>query len=620
MALLPIPVWTVPPDWATNVVEDLEWLTGVFGSVSGAEQRQKLRLSPRRSFEFTVTAMDVWRTYLDALLSATVQDKFYLPVWTEVSSLTAAASLDDTVINVRGSRTELTAAGVLILRGDAPYEYALVEVTSVSAIGDNTQFMLADPLEFDWQRGTRVHPVVVARLTQQPQYTRLSDDVAQAALRFDLVQANDWSGAITVPTYRDFPVMEIETNESDTQGGSYFRLMDTVDNAVGIPFRRDLAGMGFPIINSVNFVYGRADNEALRSLLYSLQGRLAAFWTVFPSSDFKIHAPFLSSDTQITVKRNGFTDLGGPTVGRQDIRIKLRDGTSIYRRVVSSSILGDGITERLVLDSAFGVDATPREVARISFMALARLDQDLVQLTHMTDSDGTCSVSFAIKAVPDLRTGDDWFPPPFPLSNEGDCGPTVPGRMWVRRNNGLWNNDPAANPSFGDGGIDISILGGPIWPAAGMDTGFFGGGPQTTNFGGSPFHDTVPPRAAAWGVVATWNPSDASSGITLSGGNLTLSGGGEETGKCVRATSSSSSQFGLRYYEVTMTALSQGLIYGFANAAFNLEQGSGVNGAPDFAGVRGDGAIIVNGGSAGAIGALSPGDTLSLVVYTGAGI
>lgn len=631
MALLPIPVWTVPPDWASPVSEPLEWLTGVFASRTGAEQRQRLRLSPRRSFEFTVTAFGVWRTYLDALLSTTFQNKFYLPVWHEVSRLVSAASSGDVWITIQGSRIEFVNAQVVILRGDAPYQYELVEVTSVTTVGDNIQLNLPGPLNFDWQRGTRVHPVVPARLAQQPQYTRVSDNAVQTSVRFDVTMENDWPDTVDLPEYRDFPVMEFQTNEADTQSGSYFRLADTIDNQVGIPYHRDVGGFNFPIVNSANFVHGRQDGEALRALLYTLQGRLAPFWSVLPQADFKIRLPFLSGDTEIVVERSGFTDLGGPVEGRQDIRIKLHDGTSIYRRILSSTIRGDAITERLVLDSALGVEAAPREVTRISFMALARLDQDTIELSHVTDGDGVCNVSFAIKGVPTLRTGEDWFPPPFPLNEFGDCGPTVPGRFWARRNDGLWNNDPAADPSIGTGGVDVSSIEGPLYPLGTANTGLFAGQLHTFNFGGSPFAETVPLRAAAWGVTTTFNSSDKGANVILETGNLSFSLQSEVTGEGVRATSNSSTQFGLRYYEVvypgtvtsadivwkdTPPAMSQDSFAGFANSAYDVSGSSLAHSVV----VNKDGSILVNGLFSGiSVGSIAVGDTISLLVYTGSG-
>ena len=47
-------LWQVEPDWTNGITETLEWKTDILQSYSGAEQRIARRLSPRRTFEFTI--------------------------------------------------------------------------------------------------------------------------------------------------------------------------------------------------------------------------------------------------------------------------------------------------------------------------------------------------------------------------------------------------------------------------------------------------------------------------------------------------------------------------------------------------------------------------------------
>lgn len=620
MALLSIPVWTIPPDWADVVNEYLEWKTNVFTSTVGAEQRQGIRLSPRRALEYVVRPTGAWRTYYDALISSAFQVDFYNPLWHDVAYLNAAVAPGDLVLTVRDIRVEMALAKVLFIQGETPYDYEILEVTSVATVGGNTQFTLADtsPIVNTWKRGNRILAAAPGMLTTQPSFDRLSDGAYQSTVRFDLVQANDWPHTPTLPTYRDFPVVEFATNDGDPQSGSYFRYSVTLDNSVGIPFRKDFGGINFPSFLNTNFVSGRVATDDLRSLLYMFSGRQASAWIVYPTADFTLAVNAFSADTHIDVERSGFTDLGGPTVGRQDIRILLRDGAILYRRITASSILTGGKTERLGLDSALGGDIRHENVVRISFMAVGRLDQDMITLTHQTDTDGVCSVALAVRLAPDIRVGADWFPPPFPLSNMGDCGPTVPGRFWARINNGPWNGNAAFNPSIGEGGVDISGVTGDLYPLIGFNTGFIGHEPVTVNFGGSPFREAVPYRAAAWGVATTLNPADKNVHVTLSNGNLTAELDSESTGDYVRATTSSNTQFGFRYFEVHMDNLSQNNFIGFANAGFPLD-GSGAG----FVYVLfGGGEIFANSGSGSgvSIGSPSVGDTICILVYTGSGV
>jgi hypothetical protein len=74
----------------------------------------------------------------------------------------------------------------------------------------------------------------------------------------------------------------------------------------------------------------------------------------------------------------------------------------------------------------------------------------------------------------------------------------------------------------------------------------------------------VMPGFGTGGASTTWNPSDKSAGITLSGANLVASG--TNNGSNVRSTTSKSS--GKWYFEVTATAVGDLSNIGIADAAF----------------------------------------------------
>ncbi|MGH8081034.1 MAG: hypothetical protein ACREP7_10690, partial [Lysobacter sp.] len=86
--------------------------------------------------------------------------------------------------------------------------------------------------------------------------------------------------------------------------------------------------------------------------------------------------------------------------GRCDLRIELRGGVALHRRITAAVALDDEI-ERLTLDAALGVDVRPRDVRRISFMALSRGDSDEAEIDHHTDSDGSADASIVLRAVRD---------------------------------------------------------------------------------------------------------------------------------------------------------------------------------------------------------------------------
>lgn len=186
--------------------------------------------------------------------------------------------------------------------------------------------------------------------------------------------------------------------------------------------------------------------------------------------------------------------------------------------------------------------------------------------------------------------------------------------IWFRINNGEWNGSPTANPSTRTGGIDVSALTAPFFPAAYISTGFSGGQLLTFNFGASAFAQTVPAGGVAWGAETTLNPVDKNAAIALSGGNLSMAAGGEQTGAGARATTSSATKNGLRYFEAVMVTAPQGWFVGVASGAASLSIGFDVLNPAEWAVVRNDGGTNIDGsGSNGVFPALSAGDVICVV-------
>lgn len=420
MALLSIPLWAVPPNWATPVVESLEWLTGVYASPTGAEQRQVLRLAPRRTLEFGVTLTSTNRGFFNAYLDRYGGGEFYLPVWYEAGRLLASEAAGSLRLVISGERTELSRATAVCVQGATPYDWTIAEVSSGSATGGLTTLTLASPgLSVLVSKGAKVYPAERARLAEDTvSFSQVTDDVVAAQLRFDLLTPAVWADDPGLDTYASYPVISFPFNESQNPGGAVRRLFVESDNNTGVRLRQDTAGLAFPGVSGGSTFVGRTRADFARSLLYSMQGRAAQAWFPSPSIDFKLTENVADGENQLTVQRNGYADTGGPETGRDRIAMLYRDGTTAYRQITGSSIIDAGNTELLTLDSAFNLGFSKDWVRRISLLMPGRFDQDRFEINHLTDTDGVCEIAAAFRRVPVLRSADDWTPLPFPNSTE----------------------------------------------------------------------------------------------------------------------------------------------------------------------------------------------------------
>jgi hypothetical protein len=420
MALLSIPLWAVPPNWASPVVESLEWLTGVYASPTGAEQRQVLRLAPRRALEFGVTLSNVNRSFFDAYLDRYGGGEFYLPVWYEAGRLLASEAAGSLRLVISGERKELSRATAVCVQGSTPYDWTVAEVSSGSATGGLTTLTLASPgLAVLAAAGAKVYPAARSRLSEDAvSFSRASDDATVAQVRFDLLTPANWADDPGLDTYDGYPVIAFPFNESQNPGGTVRRLFVESDNNTGIRLRQDTADLAFPGVTGTSSFVGRTRADFARSLLYAMQGRAAQAWFPSPSIDFKLTENVADGEDQLTVQRNGYTDTGGPETGRDQIAMLYRDGTTAYRQITGSTIIDAGNTELLTLDAPYNLGFSKDWVRRISLLMPGRFDQDRFEINHLTDTDGVCEIAAAFRRVPVLRSASDWTPLPFPNSTE----------------------------------------------------------------------------------------------------------------------------------------------------------------------------------------------------------
>ena len=391
-----IVAWAFVPDWSRGVLERLAWKTDILTSPLASEQRRGLRSAPRRSFDATIIVDGRERVLLDLAVFGWGGRTWALPIWPDGQWLAQDHALGVRAIACDPTLRDFRVGGLVQLRGRTAFD---VEVAEVEAIGAAT-ITLRHPTTRAWPRGSRLYPVRTARLTEPPKSTRLSDQAASVGVRFDVVEACDWPSVSDAPMYRGHPVLERRPDESETLSDGWQRVLLTLDNEFGRPFLLDPADWAATMQTHRWRMHGRPERAAVRSWLYTLRGRQRAVWRPTHADDLALQATVAGTATALDVAHVGLARFAGLRPGRRDLRIELRSGVALHRRITAAVALDDDI-ERLTLDAALGVDVRPRDVRRISFMALSRGDSDEVEIDHHTDSDGSADASIVLRAVRD---------------------------------------------------------------------------------------------------------------------------------------------------------------------------------------------------------------------------
>lgn len=393
--------WSFVPNWADGVLERLSWKTDVLTSGSGAEQRRALRLAPRRSFEAKALLEGRERALLDLTLAGWGARVWALPVWPDVQQLGAALALGAVSVPCSTSGRDFVAGGVAMLIGATAFDAETVEVLSVGTAA----LTLKRPTQRAWPAGTRLYPARSAQLAQQPTLHRLTDRLAELDFVHRLVDASDWPAAAAPTSYRGAPVFALKPDESEDLTTTWQRLLLELDNGTGSPALTDTADLGLPVQGHRWVLGARAEQAVWRSLVYGLRGRQGVVWLPTHADDLQLVATATNVASTIDVAAVGYTRFAVGRPGRRDVRLELSDGTVLHRRITGGSEISADV-ERLAIDTAPGVLLQPAgtsgvHVMRISYLQLVRLDQDDIELQHVTDADGVATAQVVWRTLRD---------------------------------------------------------------------------------------------------------------------------------------------------------------------------------------------------------------------------
>lgn len=360
--------------------ERLDWLTDVLPAYTGPEQHRRLRLAPRIVWAFDALESADGRRQMEAALIGNGADGWLAPLWPDAAEMDLPQPpgvwgnelvLDTTLRRFSVGRH------VLIIAPD----HSLFEVGVVASISASS-LTLEQDTERGWPAGTLVCPLVAARFEQMPNLSRFTSDDTPVKINLHSDEPVDWPEDAGDAVYRGLPVLERRPSGNADPTFAPDRMLERVDAGSGPVTLYDTVGIALSQWSAPYVLIGREEIAAFRSLLFALAGRWGVIWVPSWCDDLRVIADLTAAGVNLDVAWTGFSDWP-LRPNRQDLRIELRDGTVLYRRVTAAAAISGG--ERLVLDAAFGVNADVEDILQVSFLMLARQDTDVNLLRYWRD-------------------------------------------------------------------------------------------------------------------------------------------------------------------------------------------------------------------------------------------
>lgn len=413
MAIPTNPIAIFRPNWANGIVERLEFLTSVVSTYAGSEQRRRVRLTPRRSFEITYNRSKVERSFFDLWMMNLAAEEVLLPLWHDQGVLTAKAEAGDADLRVDTAFREYLPGGFAVLVKDS-FTYEIVEINEVL----EDRVTLTEFLVGDWPKNSKLYPLRLATLDPETQGQALSSRVNNVTLLFTLTGPNeiddegDWDDFYKV---NDLPVLTTEPNRADALDTGWGYSVIEADHQLGLRRRVVMRDSAATTQGYSWWAKGREAQYRVRQLLYRLKGRFQPVYLPTFSDDVVLTAPAPANALWITIQNIGYhitkaiaeglTEDDELSRGRR--RVLFRHGSNFADAFIyEATPINDGADEELTLHpSSYPKIALPAGTPG-SFVELARLDQDVLELHHHADSDGLMEVATAFRTLP----GDDPAP------------------------------------------------------------------------------------------------------------------------------------------------------------------------------------------------------------------
>lgn len=383
------PVWTWQANWREGVAQSLEWLTAIQPARDGSEDRQQLREWPRCVASFQCDVTDYRARLLDARIWKDQVREWLMPIWWDVSRLTAAASAGESTIYLETADryfrfgASVTAKAVL-LGPDGDYE--VVETSVVYA----NRIALDGTLAGDWPKGTRVYPAELAYIGQAQEVARPTAGITRLEVRAEYTRPFD-AAATEGTAYDGLPVLDETPNRASAVGATYQRIADRIDMGLGRPLIKDISGR--PMVSRAHeyLLEGRSEIKDFLDRLRFLAGRHQGFWCASHQSDLVVTDDIGATDTTIRVEKLDYGDHYDTDLGRSHIAIMRKGAATLYREVTASASV-DADHEDLTIATALGESVTAGQIRKVSWLEKVRLASDTIEVSRPTSAVATLSL------------------------------------------------------------------------------------------------------------------------------------------------------------------------------------------------------------------------------------
>lgn len=371
----------VKPNWASGVRETFEFLTTVFTTQSGREQRSAERKHARRSVTFQALLhnddLDAFRGYLH-------QRRHYLgnipePVLPVVGVVQTFAPIGATSVQLTntaqgepsGKRISVTAFGRRVFASVATHASGLLT--------------LSEPLEAAVWPGDEVRCCIPGRMPSNVSLNYQTDSIATVDITFNQEPGtpNRNNGTALFPLFLGREVFNEQPNWAAAPS------VEIISDYEQTDFRRGIIKTFSPIdfiSKTTQFTFlGRSSSKMNRLIDFFNRhlGRCEEFWCPSWTTDLSLIEGLVAGSNEISVKGIKTAECYNRSTVETALAFKLRDGSWLYQSV--SGIAAEDGNSTITLTENITIDVALEDVIGLYWLNVCRFATDAMTVQWITD-------------------------------------------------------------------------------------------------------------------------------------------------------------------------------------------------------------------------------------------
>ena len=415
-------------NWQAPVRETYSFLTEIFESRSGREQRRSHRKFPRRdlSFDFLVNSAST-RALVAALTVRTENDMRVVDFTAPPSYLDQPASEGSTTLKIRLPRTWMTGSvPVGLVHGLNIGTDVISDLESLTDFNNdfNDDFGSGDlftisvtGLDRSWPAGTMIYPLINGRVTEGLDMTFDTGNTARGTSVFRQTRGSNFQSTETPTQFADMDVFEFRPNWSTRPRVTFAAPEEEVDFTKGVTKTFKPVNFNSRRLQFSYLGIDREQVESMRDFFFRQNGRRGEFW-----------CPSFIDDMLVTVGVNaghtGFRVLGSNIASdfndnvHQAVCVNFTDGTSHYAEVtgmvsentqIGPTVTGDfnadynedfipgvgllGKQTYIQIQQPFPASKRKSEISSVSWLFVSRFGSDDLTIEWVTSKVGRTLVN-----------------------------------------------------------------------------------------------------------------------------------------------------------------------------------------------------------------------------------